>query len=209
MLNLLSAEVSQDGIEIASIIVSGFLSLILIGVTIANIVLNIKAMKDSSRFPIKTNLVNALLNYDSQFYLLCTKIINNKISDINYVEKSVTKLDDLNTELYEDIIKIKCAFPKNQELIVMLDNLYKESEYLCINMEKCKADLLLDVAKAWVNIEDNKIQHEFLIKDLLGDKEKFDIFIQGLHSDTIKFLENFVKVNQLLEKIDYQKFMNS
>ena len=192
MLNLLSAEVSQDGIEIASIIVSGFLSLILIRVTIANIVLNIKAMKDSSRFPIKTNLVNALLNYDSQFYLLCTKIVNNKISDINYVEKSVTKLDDLNTELYEDIIKIKCAFPKNQELIVMLDNLYKESEYLCINMEKCKADLLLDVAKAWVNIEDNKIQHEFLIKDLLGDKEKFDIFIQGLHSDTIKFLENFV-----------------
>lgn len=67
----------------------------------------------------------------------------------------------------------------------------------------------MDIANGWVNIEDVSIEHEFLIKDLLGVKDRFNIFIQGLDSDTVEFLNSFVKVNRLLESIDYQAFMNS
>lgn len=220
---------SSEAIDIASIVVSGFLSLVLIIVTIISAVSNCKVQKkiakanqDSAEIgketacmnkevaiiPFKLKIIDSVSMYEDKFYNACTKLFlrdENIINDSD-IKNSLEQLDLLTTQIYTDIIKIRAVCVQENNFFIVINKILCEVKKLYIYMGRYKSVLVNDLNHAKQKLRDEpqlKICED-LVKDVFQKEDNYKIYMCDLDRRTKEFIDQYILVYLELDEINYK-----
>lgn len=214
----------SSSIDIASIIVSGFLSIVIIVVSIVTSWFNYRIQKDIAKvnqvsaeiskkaatLPLKIEIVDNLVEFDSDFYHICTKLIINTSPSEELISDTKIKFDEMLSKLYAIKLKAKAVFVNEDMVLKNIETLYVESEKLYVNLLGCKDVIRQDLINAYLTRETlQQLKNcNRIVGDILDNEGNFSLFTYQMDQKSIEFIKQFLVVFHLLDQFDFKDMMS-
>lgn len=212
MLLAVDIQISLSAISIAF---STLMSIILVVVTIINAKSNNKIQQSisiSNRLaaenPIKIKIFDYINAYGRDFYNNLTKPCTDGNLGEMTIEKTIAKVDEMNTNLYCCITLLN-ATSADENFIDMIRNLYQESEELYLCLLKCKNNFVNDIAIGRENMNNLQGVKRF-VADCLQNQQNYALYAQNISAATLAFLAKYKEVFVLQEEkleLELKNFM--
>lgn len=215
MLHLLC---TSELVEWFSLAASSFLSVAVIVVTIVTSLFNYKIQKqlalitkDSASWPFKIEIVDSLIEFDKQYYEVCTRLLITESITQNDVDESFRNLDKMLTSLYADLRKLQTFYDSNSRIIMNINNLYSETAELYSSFIRCRF-LLVDDIKIGINNINTTVTLKSCTKyvqEIIHNTDRFTLYTQRMNQESIDFIKQYAKVFDLLEKYNLTDILSS
>ncbi len=223
MLKLLCNQISVD---IASIVVNAFFSAVIIAVSIITLVMNLKVQKtnckiqediassnkESAVLPFKIEIINSLMSFTKQFYDNCTKLFLNNSVNLGNVANSLSKLEDMFSQLYVTKLKLSTVSSVDSDFYNVFNRLYDATDKLYRDMAACiVANVIVsDLQKGYqVRTSTPQLKNcKELEKDIFNNPVNFSIYTLNMDSKSVEFIKQYTKVYNILDELKYKEFLN-
>lgn len=214
-----------------SVGVSGFLSIVLIVVTIITAKINCRVQdkiakanqesanigketaqltKEAAMLPLKLEIMDSLSSFDKHYYDVCTKLFLIDSISIKEIDWAHFELDDMITQIYADEIKLRAVCSTDDNFYKIVDRIYLETKQLYRLLGQCKDKIVGDLTEGRKKLKD--VPQLKICKDLVADVFKnevnFNLYICNMDRKTIDFIKQYIVVYDDLDKINYKDLMD-